>query len=58
MQVEILEKNGEEVRLRAIANEEEMQRAFTDGLDAFILQYNLDTLKGESSYDREHFKAG
>ena len=52
MQVEILEKNGEEVRLRAIANEEEMQRAFTDGLDAFILQYNLDTLKGESSYDK------
>lgn len=36
MQVEILEKNGEEVRLRAIANEEEMQRAFTDGLDAFF----------------------
>lgn len=52
MQVEILEKNGEEVRLRATASEEEMKRAFTDGLDAFILQYNLDTLKGDSSYDK------
>ncbi len=52
MQVEILSKTGEEVRLRATADEEEMKRAFTDGLDAFILQYNLDTLKGQSSYDK------
>lgn len=52
MQVEILEKNGEEARLRATASEEEMKCAFTDGLDAFILQYNLDTLKGDSSYDK------
>lgn len=52
MKVEVISKDGEEVRLQAMADSDEMSRAFTDGLDAFILQYNLDSLKGESSYDK------
>ena len=52
MKVEVISKDGEEVRLLATADADEMERAFTDGLDAFILQYNLNTLKGESAYDK------
>lgn len=52
MKVDIVSKNDEEVRLRAEASGEEVTKAFNDGLDAFILQYNLGSLKGDSSYEK------
>ncbi|HJI81230.1 MAG TPA: trigger factor [Eggerthellaceae bacterium] len=52
MKVDVVSKNDEEVRLRATADADEMERAFNDGLDAFILQYNLGSLKGDTSYEK------
>ena len=39
MKVEQIKDNGEEVRLRVFASAAEMSKAFTDGLDAFVVQY-------------------
>lgn len=52
MKVDVVSKNDEEVRLCATADADEMERAFNDGLDAFILQYNLGSLKGDTSYEK------
>lgn len=49
MQVEQIADNGEEIRLRIKATPEEMINAFTDGLDAFVIQYQLDQFEGETS---------
>ena len=52
MKVEQIKDNGEEVRLRVFASAAEMSKAFTDGLDAFVVQYQMDQLEGESSLER------
>ena len=52
MKVEQIKDNGEEVRLRVFASAAEMSKAFTDGLDAFVVQYQMDQLEGESSLEK------
>ena len=52
MKVEQIKDNGEEVRLRVSASAAEMSKAFTDGLDAFVVQYQMDQLEGESSLEK------
>ena len=52
MKVEQIKDNGEEVRLRVSASAAEMSKAFTDGLDAFVVQYQMDQLEGDSSLEK------
>ncbi|MEF2845046.1 MAG: hypothetical protein U0O24_00170, partial [Eggerthellaceae bacterium] len=52
MKLEIISRNGEEVRVRVEADAQEMDKAFTDGLDAFVVQNNLDSLAGETSMEK------
>ncbi len=52
MQVEQIADNGEEIRLRVKATADEMTHAFTDGLDAFVVQYQLDSFEGATSADK------
>ena len=52
MKVETLKDNGEELRLRVSASAAEMTKAFTDGLDAFVLQYQLENQPGETSQEK------
>ncbi len=52
MKVEVLKNNGEENRLRVSASAAEMTKAFTDGLDAFALQYQLENQEGETSKEK------
>ena len=52
MKVEQIKDNGEEVRLRVSASAAEMSKAFTDGLDAFVVQYQMDQLEGETSLEK------
>lgn len=52
MEIEIVSRDGEEVRIRAVADAEDMDRAYTDGLDAFVVEYGLDHLVGDTSYKK------
>lgn len=52
MKVEQLKDNGEELRLRVSASAAEMSKAFTDGLDAFVTQYQMNELEGETSLEK------
>ncbi len=52
MKIENLKDNGEEVRLRISASAAEMSKAFTDGLDSFVLQYQLENQEGETSHEK------
>ena len=52
MKVETLKSTGEENRLRVSASAAEMTKAFTDGLDAFALQYQLENQEGETSKEK------
>ena len=52
MKVEQIKDNGEEVRLRVFASAAEMSKAFTDGLDAFVVKNQMDQLEGESSLEK------
>lgn len=52
MKVEKINDNGEEVRLRVTASAAEMEKAFTDGLDAFAAQYQLDQLEGDTALQK------
>lgn len=52
MQVEQIADNGEEVRLCVKATADEMTHAFTDGLDAFVIQYQLSRFEGETPAEK------
>ena len=49
MKVETIAEDGEELRLRVSADAEDVERAFCDGLDAFVVQYGLSEVEGEDS---------
>lgn len=52
MKLEELSRDGEEIQFRVSVSADEMSNAFTDGLDAFVLQYNLGQLEGDTSLDK------
>lgn len=52
MQVEKINESKDEIRVRVTATPEEMQKAFSDGLDAFVTQYQLDGVEGETALEK------
>ncbi len=52
MHVEQIADNGEEVRLRVVATADEMTHAFTDGIDAFVEQYQLEEFEGDTASEK------
>lgn len=52
MKVEKINETSEEIRLHIEADAELMAKAFTDGLDAFLTQYQMVSAEGETAYDK------
>ena len=52
MRVEKVNQTGDEVELSITASPEEVDKAFTDGLDVFINQFQLGGLEGETSLQK------
>lgn len=52
MKVEKINETREEIRLFIAADGEEMSRAYTDGLDAFLFQFNLGEAPGETAEEK------